>query len=50
MSISNKKVYTITEYNSFTRDTEVSGYQPLPKSIFDTLENYLLSENIKTER
>lgn len=49
MSISNKKVYTITEYNSFTRDTEVSGYQPLPKSIFDTLENYLLSENINEE-
>jgi len=45
MNTSNKKIYTITEYSSFTRNIEMPGYQLLPKGTFDALENYLLSQD-----
>lgn len=49
MNISNKKVYTITEFSSFTRDIELSNYQSLPKNTFDALENFLLSQDVNED-
>lgn len=37
------KIYTITEYGSFTRDKDIAGYQKLPAKVFDSLENFVLS-------
>ena len=37
------KIYTITEYGSFTRDKDIVGYQKLPAKVFDSLENFVLS-------
>lgn len=37
------KIYTITEYGSFTRDKDIVGCQKLPEKVFDSLENFVLS-------
>lgn len=37
------KIYTVTEYGSFTRDKDIVGYQKLPAKVFDSLENFVLS-------
>lgn len=37
------KLYTITEYGSFTRDKTADGYVKLPTKVFDSLENFVLS-------
>ena len=37
------KLYTITEYGSFTRDKTADGYVKLPAKVFDSLENFVLS-------
>ena len=48
MNISNK-TYTITEFNSFSRDNDLPNYQSLPKTTFDALENFLLSQDVEAE-
>ncbi len=40
-----RKTYQITEYGSFVRDREVSGYTSLPQDTFDALENFVLSNS-----
>ena len=44
MSISNK-VYTLREYEGFTRGIEVAGYKWLPEKTFDELETFILSNH-----
>ena len=38
-----RKTYQITEYGSFMREKEVSGYTSLPKNTFDALEKFVLT-------
>lgn len=38
-----RKTYQITEYGSFVREKEVSGYTSLPKNTFDALEKFVLT-------
>lgn len=38
-----QKIYSISEYGSFIRDKNISGYTSLPESTFDALEDFLLS-------
>ncbi|WRK55097.1 hypothetical protein SD457_09900 [Coprobacillaceae bacterium CR2/5/TPMF4] len=38
-----QKIYSISEYGSFIRDKNISGYTSLPVSTFDALEDFLLS-------
>lgn len=40
-----KKIYQITEYGSFVRDKEIPGSISLPPDTFDSLENFVLSNN-----
>lgn len=40
-----RKVYQITEYGSFVRGKEVLGSVSLPPDIFDTLENFVLTNS-----
>ncbi len=42
-----KKVYSITEYQSFLRDKVVQGYKTLPADTFDALETFILSNKDK---
>lgn len=42
-----RKTYQITEYSSFVRDKEVSGYISLPPNTFDALENFVLTNRNK---
>lgn len=37
------KLYTIKEYGGFTRNVAAEGYQSLPATTFDALENFILS-------
>lgn len=38
-----RKTYQTTEYGSFVREKEVSGYTSLPKNTFDALEKFVLT-------
>ena len=38
-----KKTYQITEYSSFARGKNITGYTYLPNYIFDILEEFILS-------
>ena len=38
-----KKLYQIIEYGSFTRNKDITGYQSLPGSTFDALEEFILA-------
>lgn len=38
-----KKIYQITEYGSFIADKQVDGYTTLPPTVFEQLENFILS-------
>lgn len=42
------KTYKILEYGSFVRDKNVPGCVSLPKSTFDSLENFILSNRSKS--
>jgi 5-methylcytosine-specific restriction enzyme subunit McrC len=42
---SSKKTYTITEYTGFTCDRECLGYQRLPVSVFNQLEEFVIASN-----
>ena len=37
------KTYQIIEYGSFVRGKNIKGYTYLPNDIFDTLEEFILS-------
>lgn len=40
-----RKVYTIVEHDSFTREISSYGYQALPTKVFDALESFILANN-----
>lgn len=42
-----RKTYQITEYGSFVRESEISGYISLPRKTFDALETFVLSNGNK---
>lgn len=44
MHLSNK-IYTIREYDAFTRGSAFSGYKGLPEKTFDALEAFILANN-----
>ena len=46
--ISCNKIYTIKEYESFTKEKCVDGYTALPEDTFNTLENFILT-NLKLD-
>lgn len=39
------KTYQVIEYGSFVREKEVDGYTSLPGTVFDALENFILSNS-----
>lgn len=49
MLSSNKKFYSITEYEGFTRGSLQSGYQSLPEKTFDALEAFILANSSESE-
>lgn len=42
-----RTTYQITEYGSFVRNKEMSGYTSLPEDTFDALENFILTNRSK---
>ena len=39
--------YQIKEYDSFISDKEIAGYKTLPESIFQQLEDFILTNRSK---